>query len=155
MQILIVDSESEASFSRPDLKLHAQWSIVRADSIARLETELKNATSPIDLVILYQDRPKQLSQGAILRCLAATPLTRFVQILGSWCDGDLRTPGRIAGVFPMSFREAEWRLAEIVEQFRLGKGPLVRPLTTPEAMINSDSISQSNGIARQSLRVGV
>lgn len=132
MRLLLVDIPSEASFERPELRLHAQWSIDRTDALIDLPSLLAGASQAIDLVVVYQDRPKQLSQAIVSRCLAASPLTRIVQVLGPWCDGDLRTPGRLSGVFPVSFRDAQHRLASWIEQFRVGVGPLVRPLTNPE-----------------------
>jgi hypothetical protein len=154
VRILIVDAETETSFARPDLNLHARWEVVRADSMQELEQALTRANPAFDLVVAYQDRPKQLSQSTVMRCLAAKPLTRLVQVLGPWCDGDLRTPGRLVGLFSISFREAAWRLAEMVEQFRIGKGSFVRPLTAPELVIDFDSLQRKQS-DRQPLRVGI
>jgi hypothetical protein len=132
MRVLLVDSAVEASFVRPNLNLHRQGDAVRVNSMSDLELVVSRAIPAIDLVVVYQDRPKQLAQSTVLQILSASPLTRIVQVLGPWCDGDLRTPGRLSGLVSISSREAAWRLAEMVEQFRLGKGALVRPLTAPE-----------------------
>ncbi len=134
MHLLIVSSKENVNLPRPNLNLHQDWRVSNLDSFAELEPQVKRASPPPDLILAYQDRPKQLSQATVSRLLSARPLLRIIQILGPWCEGDLRTPGRLSGVLTITFREAEHRLATLLEEFRQSKGPLSRPLTSLESL---------------------
>lgn len=60
------------------------------DAAAALET-LRDAERPPALIVLAQSRPGQFSAEEIDRLRAAAPLARFVGLLGSWCEGELRS----------------------------------------------------------------
>jgi hypothetical protein len=152
VHLLVVDNASESSFTRPSLQFPASLTLHRIDDFESLESSLTSVSPPFDLAIFFLDRPKQLSQSTVLRCLALRPLMRLVVVLGPWCGGDLRTPGRLTGVFTMSFREAEMRLAPMLEEFSNGKGPWVKPLTTPDELIRPSFACRLEG---KRLRVGV
>jgi hypothetical protein len=134
MHLLIVSCKENANLPRPDLHLHQDWRVSKLDCFADLEAQVKLSSPPSDLILAYQDRPKQLSQATVLRLLSARPLLRIIQVLGPWCDGDLRTPGCLSGVLTINFRDADRRLPALLEEFRQGKGPLVRPLTSLESL---------------------
>ncbi len=60
------------------------------DAAAALEA-LREAELPPALVVLAQSRPGEFGAGEIDRLRAAAPLARFVGLLGSWCEGELRS----------------------------------------------------------------
>lgn len=152
MQLMWVSDEQSKAFARPQLFLHRDWSVSTASTLAEVIGYGAAKRPALDLAIAFQDRPKQFSQQEILRCYTALPLLRVVLVLGAWCDGDLRTPGRLAGVHVMRFDEAELRLASIVEEFRQGKGALARPLT---AQGEQPRMSASSCATAKPLRIGV
>jgi hypothetical protein len=147
-----VSDEQSKAFARPELFLHRDWSVLTASSLSKLSDYRASTKPTLDLAIAFQDRPRQFTQQSVLRCYAALPLLRIVLVLGPWCDGDLRTPGRLAGVHVMRFDEAELRLASIVEEFRQGKGVLARPLT---AQGEQPRMSASSCATTKPLQVGV
>lgn len=132
MHLLILDSTESITFPRPDLALTSGWQVTHCSSFAESENQLDQVPLSPDLILVYQDRPKQLTQASVLRLLSCRPLLRVIQVLGPWCDGDLRTPGRLSGVMTITFREAPLRLGEILEAFSRGVGVLTRPLTAFE-----------------------
>lgn len=145
MRLLLVSDEQTKSFPRPDLRLHPGWSVQTA-------SRLPQTSARVDLVIAFQDRPKQFTQAEVFRCLEMAPLLRIVLVLGPWCDGDLRTPGRLSGVHVLRFSEAHWKLAGLVEEFHQGKGTLTRPLTALSEQSASPNPAPEN---RLPLRVGI
>lgn len=152
MRLLLINDELSPTFERPDLQLHSDWVVSCAATLADFNEQCRSAEGPVDLIVAYQDRPKQFSQAEVLRCLALLPLLRILIVQGPWCDGDLRTPGRVSGPQVMRFDSAALQMAKMVEDFRVGKGVLVQPLTAQAEwpMNSTDSKQRLEG-----LRIGV
>lgn len=138
MNLLIVDECGDAAgsmapgFPRPSLPLDDAWRITRVSSFLEITHVFAVASPPPDIVLAYQERPKQLTEAMVLQCLRVCPLVRFISVLGPWCDGHLRTPGRAPGVLSLGFREADLHLHGMLTAMKRGAGPLALPLTSQE-----------------------
>jgi hypothetical protein len=152
MQLLLIDDELSPTFERADLQLHSDWVVRRASTLADFGQPRKADESPIDLIVAFQDRPKQFSQAELSRCIDAQPLLRMMVVQGPWCDGDVRTPGRVFGPHVMRFDAAELHLAEMIEDFRVGKGVLAQPLT---AQAESPIFSADSKRRLEGFRIGI
>lgn len=152
MRLLLINDELSPTFERPDLQLHSDWFVSCAATLADFNEQGRSAEGPVDLIVAYQDRPKQFSQAEVFRCIKLLPLLRILIVQGPWCDGDLRTPGRVSGPQVMRFDSAALQMAKMIEDFRVGKGILAQPLTaqTEWPMISTDTKQRLEG-----LRIGV
>jgi DNA-binding NarL/FixJ family response regulator len=89
--ILLVGSTSRPEFhdARPTLESFGQvTSVPDTRSAQRILAERK--VSP-DLMVIVQAYPGQFSGDAIDKLRRMAPLARVVALLGSWCEGEMRT----------------------------------------------------------------
>lgn len=49
------------------------------------------ANPPVDWIVLVQARPYELPRDMVVRLQSRVESPRFVSLLGSWCEGELRT----------------------------------------------------------------
>jgi hypothetical protein len=151
MQLICVSDERAPSFERPDLRLHCDWCQSDATTLSEIYDKPVWPRPSFDLLIAFQDRPKQFTKREILRCYKALPLLRIALVLGPWCDVELRNAGQAAG-HVLRFDEAAANLESLVEEFRQGKGVLARPLTSQNGLL---PFCATNSMAAKPLNVGV
>jgi len=60
-----------------------------------------------DLIVLLQQYPGQFRAAAIDRFHAACPLARVILVLGSWCEGEMRTGQPLPGVIRVYWHQWE------------------------------------------------
>jgi len=92
--------------------------LLHALDLDSADSALTQSDTHPDLVVLAQSRPNQFSPQRIERLRSRLPTARFIVILGSWCEGELRTGQPLPGVmrvywhqWPLRWRSEMWRLA--------------------------------------------
>jgi hypothetical protein len=88
--LLLGDTErSEFSEARACLE---RWGEVAVfESIDRAASALADGTVVPEVIAVAQSFPGQFSQQAIDRLRRGAPLARIVGLMGSWCEGEMRT----------------------------------------------------------------
>jgi hypothetical protein len=73
------------------------------------------ANPPVDWIVLVQARPHELPREVVDRLQARAAEARFVSLLGTWCEGELRTGRRWADVPRLYWYEfpSWWRLSAL------------------------------------------
>jgi len=100
-----------------DFRDAAGW--LAENTVLKPASSTENALSRIeqgrlpDVIIILQSRPGQLSQRQIERLHAASPVSRLVALLGSWCEGEGRSGRPWPGVVRIYWHQ--WRPRMIPE----------------------------------------
>jgi hypothetical protein len=81
------------------------------------------------LVVLLQSHPGEFSQPTVDELRRRWPLARIVAIAGSWCEGEPRTGGMLAGVYRMTWEIAAARLNVELPELAAGRGAFALPPT--------------------------
>lgn len=68
-----------------------------------------------DVMIVAQSRPGQISPQQIERLHAASPLSRLVTLVGSWCEGELRSGRPCTGVIRILWHQWQPRLVPFLQ----------------------------------------
>jgi hypothetical protein len=69
-----------------------------AIALLRRDAVVCSTEQPPELIILAQERPGAIGQQQVEELRRAAPLAGIVVIVGSWCEGELRTGRPLAGV---------------------------------------------------------
>lgn len=80
-----------------------------ASTVAEAAERLLLAPS-IDVAIIAQSEPDQFTSGDVERLHVASPLTRLVALLGSWCEGEMRTGRPWPGVLRIYWHQWQARM---------------------------------------------
>jgi hypothetical protein len=67
--------------------------LVEVDAIVELmrRTEASDETQPFELLLAFQSRPSNIDPTLIEELRARMPLAGMAVVLGSWCEGEMRT----------------------------------------------------------------
>jgi CheY-like chemotaxis protein len=68
-----------------------------------------------DVMIVAQSRPGQISPQQIERLHAASPLSRLVTLVGTWCEGELRSGRPCTGVIRILWHQWQPRLVPFLQ----------------------------------------
>ena len=82
--------------SHPDFQIAIRWLSRKADlqcvtNVLSAKQYLLRSPRDTELVILGQSRPGQFSNESVNELRGIAPLCRWVSILGSWCEGEMRS----------------------------------------------------------------
>jgi len=82
-----------------------------AVALLRAEAKLATASRQPELIVVAQDWPGAIDQQQVEQLRRVAPLAGIVAIVGSWCEGELRTGRPLAGVTRLYWYEfpAWWR----------------------------------------------
>jgi len=124
--------ENEFTAARAGVDEAEGWPTVENLDVAI--DRLSTSSTPPELVLLAQSLPGYYRQHDLDRLQRAVPLSRIVVVAGTWCEGELRTGTRLAGVLRLYWYEFApwWQTA----RKRLTAGlcpPWSVPLDTPLA----------------------
>lgn len=119
MRILLTGDFQRDEFREPVAETKRASEVVEIACLTSAAQWLRGNLTPVDLTIVAQARPGEFSQAAIdaLRCQA--PLTPIVALLGSWCEGEVRSGHPWPGVTRVYWHQ--WR-----DRFRLEIAKLAR-----------------------------
>ena len=96
---------------------------------------LASESDPPDVIVLAAARPGLFSQQDVVSLLRRAPLTRFIGLMGGWCEGELRTGQPWRGVTRVYWHEFVPRLAEELTGANTC-GRLVMPRTFTESELS-------------------
>ena len=124
------------------LSVARDWS--HASSINEACDLLRNCQQPPELIFLAQPLPGIYCQGDIDRLQQVVPLTRLVVVVGSWCEGELRTGSPPSGVIRLYWYEfSSWWQAAI----RRRDADLCPPWSLPLDHVQAGRWSPVNDVA--------
>lgn len=86
-----------------------------------------------DLTVIAQSYPGEFSHQSVDRLRAASPLTRIVALLGSWCEGEMRSGHPWPAVVRLYWHQGLGRIAREIKRLAGGACPSWGlPLTATE-----------------------
>lgn len=91
ISILLMGSTDRTEFRPARAALEASGRVFQVpDAESAVDALSQQQTRP-DLIVVAQAYPAQFSHGAIDRLRRLAPLARVLGLLGSWCEGEMRT----------------------------------------------------------------
>lgn len=88
--VLLVGDYGHRDFAEAVCWLSDQCHVTRRPGVPAALSWIRDGNAP-DAMVFAQSHPGQLSKHEIERCHAASPLSRLVALLGSWCEGETRS----------------------------------------------------------------
>ena len=82
---------SGGSFARPATRSPRWAGCRRAGDIDEAAAALAGEEAAVDVIVVAEARPGEFSHAQIERLRQAAPLARIVGLLGSWCEGEMRS----------------------------------------------------------------
>jgi hypothetical protein len=121
--------------ARQWLRRHTQLS-----EATRLEDALGNLSrgNHHDAIVVAQSRPSQFSARDIERLHGASPLSRLVALLGSWCEGEMRTGRPWPGVMRVLWHQ--WR-PRLIPHFQAAAGAFPGTWNLPRTASVTDQLA--------------
>ncbi len=91
LSILLVGDADRREFRQARDELPALGQVRRAADAETAAGILAEEDAAIDVIVVAQARPGEFSHAQIERLRQAAPLARIVGLLGSWCEGEMRS----------------------------------------------------------------
>ena len=123
-RVLLVGGDPDGEFSAAVNWLQGHAALT---SVARIEdaaAELDRGPPP-DVVLIAQARPGQFTRGQVEQLHRASPVSRLVALLGSWCEGEIRSGRPWPGVVRIYWHQWRARLAPALRARRGAAAGLV------------------------------
>lgn len=96
-QVLLTGDVGCRDFVGPVQWLQGRTRLVRCDELTSAAGRLRDGYSP-DVIVVAQACPGRFSAEVIEALYGEAPFTRIVALLGSWCEGEMRTGSPWPGV---------------------------------------------------------
>ena len=90
-QIVYLSACQSEEFERPLADLKQMAEVIECNSPKLALEYIQNTSLPPELIVIAQSRPGQFSSSQLDALVRLAPLARFIQLLGSWCEGESRT----------------------------------------------------------------
>ncbi|NMC20668.1 MAG: hypothetical protein GYA33_09645 [Thermogutta sp.] len=135
IRVLLIGDTSWPEF-RPCIRLLAAADGVRLRRRASI-VAAADAPSEHDLVLILQRYPGEHRAGDLDRLRRRLPLARYVVILGSWCEGEVRSGEPLPGV--LRYYWHQW-LSSAEEQLRLLRAGKNRAWSLPPTATDEDLV---------------
>lgn len=117
LRILVTGNFDREEFATAVAEMREGGELIQVGSLESA-AEWLAGNPAVGLAVVAQARPGQFSAAAIERLPAAAPLTPIVALLGSWCEGEMRSGSPWPGVprvywhqWPARFAQEAPRLA--------------------------------------------
>ena len=121
MHVLWLGDRNRLEFRAAWNRLHAQTRLSCARTLEQA-VELA-AAQDLDLAVIAQAFPGEFSLDQIERLRRADPLLPLISLLGSWCEGEMRSGQPWPGVPRLYWHQFEERLTEDLARLRAGRAP--------------------------------
>ena len=99
IEILVLGDMRRAEFRAAQRALDATGRVNAVSGAAAAEAALQRLEVRPELIVIAQSYPGEFTAAQVDRLRRHAPLARVVALLGSWCEGELRTgrpwPGAI------------------------------------------------------------
>jgi CheY-like chemotaxis protein len=110
MNILLIGDLERREFREARLAMAACGSVVKAAAVAAACAVLADEEQAFDLIVLATTYPGQFSSDAVERLRRISPLSRVVGLLGTWCEGEMRSGHPVPGAIRVYWHQWEQRL---------------------------------------------
>lgn len=132
LNILLIGDAERAEFRGAAESLAAAGTVARAGGPdAGAERIARQELLP-DLIVVTASYPGEFAAEAIERLRRAVPLARIVALLGSWCEGEMRSGHPWPGVVRIYAHQWLPRFARELAQQAQGRGGWSLPVTTTD-----------------------
>jgi hypothetical protein len=91
LSILLLGQTNRTEFEQARIVLNSLGAVCEFCDVAAAATALAEAEIAPDVIVIAQAFPGQFSHQAIERMRRLAPLARMVGLMGSWCEGEMRT----------------------------------------------------------------
>jgi len=133
LNILLIGDPSRDEFRAAADDLPRYGAVSRAAGLAEAERWLDSNGPTPDVIVLAQALPDQLPIEAVERLRRRVPLARVVGLLGSWCEGEMRSgrpwPAVVRVYWHQWFPVASEQLAGLAQR---GDGAWSLPITATD-----------------------
>ncbi len=125
--------------------LAAHVSLTQVAGLKNAAVHLALSPTPTEIVVIAQSRPGQFSSLEVEQLHRASPLSRLLALLGSWCEGETRSGDPWPGVRRVYWHQCVPHFEAQLERWRAGDGraPWMLPRTTSPTELALDARSQS------------
>lgn len=89
--ILLVGPAGRSEFREAVAALGGRGRVTPARYAAEAEAILASGKPAVDLIVVLQSFPGEIARNAVDRLRRQAPLARVVGLLGSWCEGEMRS----------------------------------------------------------------
>jgi CheY-like chemotaxis protein len=117
ISILTVGNTRRPEFREARSSLEALGRVIWAEDAPSAASRLATEGAPPDLIVVAQAYPGQFAAESIDRLRRLAPLARVIGLLGSWCEGEVRTgepwPGVIRVYWHQWLPRAEQEIARL------------------------------------------
>jgi hypothetical protein len=127
-RVLLIGDYQHRDFSEAVRWLTQHTRLTRQATIAR-GLRFLSLGEYQDAVLLAQSRPGQFSARWVEALHVASPLTRLVGLLGSWCEGEMRTGSPWPGVIRVMWHQWQPRLVPQLQADSVASGSWSLPRT--------------------------
>ncbi len=121
--VLLVGDTGCAEFRQAHASLAALAQTIRVPNLDAAAELLTNDPWTPDLIVLAQSRPGEFSAATVGRLRMRAPLARLVALLGSWCEGEMRTGRPLPGVIRIYWHQWLPRFQQEIDRLRRGLCP--------------------------------
>ena len=122
VQIVLVGGDDRTEFQRAIAAIEQLGHVTRFPDPESAEARLAGDLAAASLIVIAQSYPGQFSAAAIDRLRRAAPLARLVGLLGSWCEGEMRTGKPWPGVIRLYWHQWSVRSGQELQQLIAGHG---------------------------------
>lgn len=150
--IVLVGDTSWPEFAEAIEQMRASCRVVGFDDPANAASWCNQMDKPPVLVVIASARPGQWSDAAIERLRQRLPLAPIVALLGTWCEGEMRSGAPWPGVVRVYWHQWRQRFAREMAGIATGQcGSWGLPVTASaeERLLSQTAASQpsSRGVA--------
>jgi CheY-like chemotaxis protein len=126
VNILLIGDLERHEFREARLAMDACGAVVETADVAAACAVLDDEERAFDLIVLATAYPGQFSDEAVERLRRLSPLSRVVGLLGTWCEGEMRSghplPGAIRVYWHQWAQRLEWESARWHDGLRCSWG---------------------------------
>lgn len=122
LSILLIGDTSRAEFRDAVAGLRSAGRLDAPDGLAAAEDPLRTGQAAPDAIVLAQSFPGQFTPEAVDRLRRLAPLARVLGLLGSWCEGEMRTGRPWPGAIRVYWHQWPARAAQELARLADGDG---------------------------------
>ncbi len=140
MRIVLTGDYRRDEFTRALAEMSQAGEVVQVDGLPAAANWLK-MQGPVDLVVVAQARPGQFPLAQIEAIRNVAPLAPIVALLGSWCEGEMRSGSPWPGVARVYWHQWGERFRREAAKWSRGEpGAWTQPLTATaeERLLSSE-----------------
>ncbi len=122
-EVLLIGDLLAAEFHAAREALAANGSLTQVPDVPAALAALAAAQCSPAVIVLAQSYPGQVSDADIERLWRAAPLARILSLLGTWCEGEMRTGRPCAGAIRVYWHQWSARWGQERARLKAGQCP--------------------------------